>query len=203
MTGKPSDTAVAATGPIPDRAGLAWRLVPVIGFVLIAGLFALALRSGDPSKLPSALIGKPAPRLVLPSLDGVAPGVTEPGKTTRPAVIGAGYPVLVNFYASWCAPCRNEHPLLVQLAQTTGVPILGINHRDTPAAGRRFIEQLGNPYERIVTDADGRAAIEWGAYGMPETFLVDGRGTVLYRHVGPLTVDVIERKILPVISAGK
>ena len=184
-----------------DQAGLLWRVVPVVGFLIVAGLFALALYSGDPSRLPSALVGKPAPRLALPALDGVGPGVAPSGRPKRPAEIGAGYPVLVNFFASWCGPCRQEHALLMRLAETTDVPILGINHRDTAGAGRRFVEELGNPYERIVTDRDGRAAIEWGAYGMPETFLVDGTGKVLYRHVGPLTDDVVARKIMPTVTA--
>ena len=195
MTSPAAEPAKAASRPARVNG---WLLAPVIGFLAVAGIFIVALMSGgDPSKLPSALIGKPAPAITmaLPLLDGVKPGVTEPGQAKRPAVFGQGYPVLVNYFASWCPPCRVEHPLLIDLARTTGLPILGVNQKDTTINGRRFLDVLGNPYERVAIDADGRAGIEWGVYGMPETFLVDGKGTVVWKHVGPLTADVIQGKL--------
>lgn len=191
------------TTPTLDKQaqGRGWLLAPVIGFMLIAAVFALALRTGDPSKLPSALIGKPAPALPAVLLDGLPPAVTRVGAPTRPAELGKGYPVLVNYWASWCPPCRVEHPLLMQLAAAIDLPILGINHKDAAPNARRFVETLGNPYERVVVDANGRTAIDWGVYGMPETFLVDGRGIVVWKHVGPLTAQAIETQLLPKLAA--
>lgn len=178
---------------IPPPRFNRWLLAPLVGFALVAGVFSIALRSGDPSKLPSALIGKPAPAITqtLARLDGLKPGAAEPGQTKRAALLGQGHPVLVNFFASWCPPCRVEHPVLMQLASSTDLTILGINHKDTAANGRRFLENLGNPYERVAVDGDGRAAIEWGVYGMPETFLVDSRGIVVWKHVGAVTAEVV------------
>ncbi len=110
---------------------------------------------------------------------------------------------MVNFWASWCAPCVAEHPLLIALKQKTGVAILGVNYKDQPAAARRFLGRYGNPFAAVGADANGRIAVEWGVYGMPETFVLDGRGRIIYKHVGPLSPDVLDTKIVPAIIAAR
>ncbi len=177
-------------------------LLPVIIFAGIAAMFAYALGSGDPSKLPSALIGKPAPEMTLPELPGLREsGQQVPGFST--ADLKRGEPTVINFFASWCAPCVQEHPLLVDLKNNVGVRIFGINYKDPDPGGRRFIGRYGNPYAAVGVDATGRAAIEWGVYGMPETFVVDGQGRVTMKHVGPLTPLVVTRRLLPAIEAAR
>jgi cytochrome c biogenesis protein CcmG/thiol:disulfide interchange protein DsbE len=177
-------------------------LLPVVVFAAIAGLFAFALRTGDPSKLPSALIGKPAPEMTLPPLAGLRDGTAEvPGFTT--ADLKRGEPTVVNFFASWCAPCVQEHPLLVELKAQIGVRIVGINYKDPDPGGRRFLGRYGNPYAAVGVDDSGRAAIEWGVYGMPETFVVDGAGRVTMKHVGPLTPTIVQTRLLPAIEAAR
>ena len=174
------------------------RFAPIVVFALIAGVFAFALRTGDPSKLPSALIGKEAPRLALAPLEGMSlPGL-------RANDLADGKPVVVNFWASWCAPCVAEHPLLVELVRQTGVRLVGINHKDAAVNARRFLGRYGNPFAIVGVDSDGRASIEWGVYGMPETFVLDGRGRIVFKHVGPLSEDTLRRDVVPAIArAGK
>ena len=152
-------------------------IVPALVFGLIAA-WLLAGLGLDPKTLPSAMIDKPVPQFDLPALADAAP----PLKTTD---LG-GEVALVNVFASWCVPCRAEHPLLMRLAREKGVPIYAINQKDKPADALRFLAQLGNPYRRIGVDADGRVSIEWGVYGVPETFVVDRAGRIRYRHVGAL-----------------
>ncbi|MCC7272444.1 MAG: DsbE family thiol:disulfide interchange protein [Alphaproteobacteria bacterium] len=152
-------------------------LLPALVFALVAA-YLLAGLSLDPRALPSALIDKPAPSFDLPALGDVAPGLGT-------ADLG-GEVALVNVFASWCVPCRAEHPLLMRLAAEKGVPVYGIAHKDKPADAMRFLERLGNPYRRIGVDADGRASIEWGVYGVPETFVIDRAGRIRHRHVGAL-----------------
>jgi len=184
----------------PKRRGLA--LVPVVIFAAIAGMFAFALRSGDPSKLPSALIGKPVPEMTLPPLAGLREnGVQVPGIST--ADMRDGQPTVVNFFASWCAPCVQEHPLLMELRARTGVRLFGVNYKDPDPGGRRFIGRYGNPYAAVGTDDAGRAALEWGVYGMPETFVVDGQGRIAFKHVGPITPEALAQRIIPAINALK
>ncbi|MGE0700275.1 MAG: DsbE family thiol:disulfide interchange protein [Hyphomicrobiaceae bacterium] len=193
------DRRAAVPPSVPaGRRRLRLVLVPLLIFTAMAGLFALALRKGDPSKIPSALIGRPAPVLELPPLAGVAAAADAPASVA--ASIGKGRPVVVNFWASWCVPCAEEHPQLVALAQRSGVRLVGINYKDQPASALRFLEQHGNPYAVTGTDTSGRAAIEWGVYGMPETFIVDGRGIVVFKHVGPITPASLERQVLPAIA---
>lgn len=198
---------MSAQGHETARAGgvRPWLFAPLLGFACLTAIFVVALRAGDPSKLPSALIGKPAPAMTssLPLLDGVPRSALSGDAGRRPAVIGQGYPVLVNFFASWCPPCRAEHPLLMQLARSGDLPILGIDHKDQASAGRRFLEQLGNPYDRVAVDADGRAGIEWGVYGMPETFLVDGRGIVVWKQVGPLSAEIIDGALRQALAKAR
>ena len=177
-------------------------VLPVVIFAVLAGFFAMALRSGDPSLLPSTLVGKPAPQTVFPPLEGLeAGGKPQPGFSS--ADLAKGKVSVVNYWASWCAPCVDEVPLLEQLKNTAGVDIYGINYKDQNAAARRFIGRFGNPFVAVGTDADGRAAIDWGVYGTPETFIVNGRGEVIYKHVGPITAESLTTKLLPIIEKAK
>jgi cytochrome c biogenesis protein CcmG, thiol:disulfide interchange protein DsbE len=178
------------------------RVLPVVVFAVLAGFFALALRSGDPSLLPSTLVGKPVPKTVFPSIEGLeVEGKPEPGFTS--ADLAKGKISIVNFWASWCVPCVDEHPLLEQLKAESGVDIYGINYKDQASAARRFLGRYGNPFTAVGADADGRAAIDWGVYGTPETFVVNGKGDVIYKHVGPITEDSLKTKLLPVIEKAR
>lgn len=194
MQDKPSGVADAAV-----KRGLWPILAPVAIFAAVAGLFLVALQKGDPSKIPSALIGKPAPAVALSPVEGLGkPGAPLPGFAT--ADLAKGRPAIVNFWASWCVPCVEEHPQLMALAKRTGVALYGINHKDQPANARRFLERYGNPFLAVGADANGRAAIEWGVYGMPETFIVDGQGRIAYKHVGPISPEALEKRILPALA---
>jgi cytochrome c biogenesis protein CcmG/thiol:disulfide interchange protein DsbE len=161
-------------------------LVPLAIFLALSALFFVRLFAGDPSKLPSALIGRPAPVKEMPALVGLnRNGVPVPGLT--PSLLTSGQPTIVNVWASWCAPCRQEHPLLMELAAEPGVRVVGINYKDQPENARRFLGALGNPFIAVGVDDSGRNAIEWGVYGVPETFILDGNGVIRHKHVGPLT----------------
>lgn len=196
-----ADIAVEAPPAVGEAKGRRfWPvLAPVLIFAALAGMFAVALQKGDPSKIPSALIGKAAPAIVLAPVEGlVGAGAALPGFAT--ADLSKGRPAIVNFWASWCVPCVEEHPQLVALAKRTGVALYGVNHKDQPANARRFLERYGNPFVAVGSDANGRAAIEWGVYGMPETFIVDGQGRIAYKHVGPISSEALEKKILPALA---
>jgi cytochrome c biogenesis protein CcmG, thiol:disulfide interchange protein DsbE len=177
-------------------------LWPLAIFVVLAAVFAFALRSGDPSKLPSALIGKPVPVMTLAPLEGLTDGVRPVGGFSS-ADLASGHVSVVNFWASWCGPCVQEHPLLVTLKERTGVRLYGVNYKDQATAARRFLGRYGNPFSGVGVDGDGRAAIEWGVYGMPETFVVDGKGRIAFKHVGPITAETLETKIIPAIRAAE
>lgn len=188
MTDAPSSTTPSASSVPPARRVGLWTALPLAVFAGLAGLLALGLDGRDPSRLPSALIGRPAPPLSLPPLEGVRAGdAAVPG--FDPATL-QGRTTLLNFFASWCPPCRDEHPLLVDLARR-GHRVVGVNHKDTGENARRFLASLGNPYAAIGADPSGRAAIEWGVYGMPESFVIGPDGRVLAKHVGPLTPEVL------------
>jgi cytochrome c biogenesis protein CcmG, thiol:disulfide interchange protein DsbE len=176
-------------------------LWPLAIFAVLAVLFALALRSGDPSKLPSALIGKRVPDFSFAALEGLTEA-SHPIAGFSAAELAAGRVTVVNFWASWCVPCVQEHPVLDLLKQRAGTPIFGVNYKDQTAQARRFLGRYGNPFTAVGVDADGRGAIEWGVYGMPETFVVNGRGEIVYKHVGPLSVQSLETKVLPAIRAA-
>ncbi len=168
-------------------------VLPALLFGAVAAWFLVALVSGrDPSVVPSALLDRPAPEFVLPPLFADQPGVARADLDGRV--------ILVNFFASWCVPCRAEHPQLMQLAEAEGVLIFGIAYKDKPEASRDFLAELGNPYDRIGIDADGRTAIEFGVYGVPESYVIDTAGMIRYREVGPLTPTVLADKILPLIA---
>jgi cytochrome c biogenesis protein CcmG/thiol:disulfide interchange protein DsbE len=159
--------------------------LPLIGFLALAGLFMLRLHGGDASKIPSALIGRPAPQTALPALDGlVNNGVPVPG--LDPARF-KGKVSVVNVWASWCVPCHDEAPLLTELARDKRLQIVGINYKDSADNARRFLGRYGNPFGMVGVDGNGRASIEWGVYGVPETFVVGRAGTILYKMVGPVT----------------
>lgn len=175
-------------------------IAPILIFAILVIVFALSLQSGDPSRIPSALIGKPAPQVDFEPLAGVtANGKPIPGVAAKN--LAGGELTVVNFWASWCGPCVQEHPFLVQLAKR-GVKVVGINYKDPPPGGQRFLERLGNPYRAVGVDPNGRGAIEWGVYGMPETFIVNGEGKIVFKHVGPITADVLKSQILPAIKAS-
>jgi cytochrome c biogenesis protein CcmG/thiol:disulfide interchange protein DsbE len=174
---------------------------PLIVFALLAALFFFGLRSGDPSRLPSALIGRPAPSLDLPGLEGLTEGDKPvPGiQVERPK---PGEVAVVNFWASWCAPCLQEHPQLIALTKLEGVRLYGINYKDQPANARRFLGRYGNPFVAVGVDG-GRAGIEWGVIAVPETFVVDHRGVVVYKHTGPISRETLKSAVIPAIRAAQ
>jgi cytochrome c biogenesis protein CcmG/thiol:disulfide interchange protein DsbE len=138
----------------------------------------------------------------LPPLEGLREaGADVPGFST--ADLKRGEVTVVNFFASWCAPCVQEHPLLMAMKQEAGLRIVGVNYKDPAPGGRRFIGRYGNPYAAVGVDTDGRAAIEWGVYGMPETFIVDGEGRIVWKHVGPITPEALQAQIMPAIRAAQ
>ena len=164
-------------------------VLPLILFLGLAALFWFRLGDGDPSKIPSALIGRPAPQTILPPLDGLASdGKPVPG--IDPAAF-KGKVSIVNVWASWCVPCHDEAPLLTGLGKDTRIQVIGINYKDSPENARRFLGRYGNPFGMVGVDGNGRAAIEWGVYGVPETFIVGRDGKIAYKLVGPLTPDNI------------
>jgi cytochrome c biogenesis protein CcmG/thiol:disulfide interchange protein DsbE len=177
-------------------------MVPLIIFVALVAVFGFALQGGDPSKLPSALLGKPAPATQFPPLEGLVVNATPvPGFSS--AALATGRPSIVNFWASWCVPCAEEQPLLVELQKRTGVDLYGVNYKDDPVAARRFLGRYGNPFLAVGTDDKGRGAIEWGVYGMPETFVLNGRGEIIFKHVGPISPASIVGKLIPAIEQAK
>ena len=182
----------------PQSRGLTARpwlaALPLVIFLALAVIFYRQLDSGqDTAVVPSALIGQKAPETSLPPLDGVG----LPGLDTKSF---GGKVTLVNVFASWCAPCREEHPLLLELSQDARIAIAGLNYKDLAENARRFLGELGNPYAMIGTDEKGRAAINWGVYGVPETFLVGKDGAILYKQVGPLSPKTLEQGLKPAIE---
>ncbi|MBB3021165.1 cytochrome c biogenesis protein CcmG/thiol:disulfide interchange protein DsbE [Microvirga lupini] len=163
-------------------------ILPGLVFLALAGLFSVQLFSGrNPAELPSVLINKPVPTFSLAPLEGlVANGQPVPGFSNEDL---KGRVTVVNVWASWCGPCRQEHPLLVDLAKDPSIRVVGINQRDNPDNARRFLGALGNPYAAVGVDPNGRASIDWGVYGVPETFIVGPDGTIRHKHIGPLTPE--------------
>jgi cytochrome c biogenesis protein CcmG, thiol:disulfide interchange protein DsbE len=178
--------------------------LPLVVFAALAAIFWFRLGSGDPSRIPSALIGRPAPQTALPALAGlVNNGAQIPG--LDPAVF-KGKVSVVNVWASWCVPCHDEAPLLTELGRDSRLQIVGINYKDAPDNARRFLGRYGNPFGIVGVDANGRASIEWGVYGVPETFVVGRQGTIVYKLVGPVTADnidtVLRAEIDKALNAG-
>ena len=179
-------------------------LLPLIAFMALAAIFWLRLGDSDPSRIPSALIGHPAPQTVLPALEGLSSsGAQVPG--LDPAAF-KGKVSIVNVWASWCVPCHDEAPLLTELAKDTRIQLIGINYKDTADNARRFLGRYGNPFASVGVDGNGRAAIEWGVYGVPETFIVGRDGNIAYKLVGPITPDnidaVLKAQIEKAVKAG-
>ncbi len=172
-------------------------LIPAGIFVILAGFFLVAIFRGDPSKVPSALIGRYVPEFTLAPVEGLdKPGIAS-------SDFGKGKPVIVNVFASWCVPCREEHPVLIELKSLAGVSMYAINYKDSPEAARRFLGELGDPFDRVGADPKGRVSIDWGVYGVPETYIVDGKGHIAYKHVGPLTPQIVDNEILPALRAAQ
>ncbi|MEX0590599.1 MAG: DsbE family thiol:disulfide interchange protein [Xanthobacteraceae bacterium] len=170
-----------------------WWLValPLAIFVALLALLLYRLGAGDPSRLPSALIGKAAPMLTLPPLEGlVQDGAPVPGLDPKAF---AGRVTVVNVWASWCAPCREEHPFLTKLAADKRIQVVGINYKDATENARRFLGAFGNPFAVVGVDANGRAAIDWGVYGVPETYIVGRDGKIAYKQIGPINERGFER----------
>ncbi|MEJ8476408.1 DsbE family thiol:disulfide interchange protein [Roseibium algae] len=171
-------------------------LLPLILFAALAGLFLFQLTLGtDPSTIPSALIGKPIPEDTLAGVPDLKNNnVAVPGFSRSDLL---GKVSVVNVFASWCVPCRQEHPLLEDLASRGGFQMIGINYKDKPENARRFLGKLGNPYDRVGSDDNGRVAIDWGVYGVPETFIVDQSGIIRYKFIGPLSPESYRSTFLP------
>ena len=186
-------TKNAAEQPVAPEAQKrrSWlAILPLAAFLALGVLFYFRLGAGDPNQLPSALIGHPAPQTSLPPLDGLnLAGVQLPGVDSAAF---KGEVTLVNVFASWCIPCAEEAPLFVQLSKDKRVHVVGINYKDSPDNARRFLGRYGNPYQAVGVDASGRTAINWGVYGVPETFIVGRDGRIAYKLVGPLTPDNID-----------
>jgi cytochrome c biogenesis protein CcmG, thiol:disulfide interchange protein DsbE len=168
-------------------------LIPLIVFIAIGFLLWSGIGK-DPRLVPSPLIGKPVPAFAAPSL------ADPQQKITRESLLGQPY--LLNVFASWCVSCREEHPVLMDYSRKGGLKLVGFNWKDAPQDANRWLAQFGNPYAEVLTDLDGRLGIDFGVYGAPETFVIGADGTVLYKQVGPLSTDDIEKTILPLI-AGK
>jgi cytochrome c biogenesis protein CcmG/thiol:disulfide interchange protein DsbE len=168
--------------------------LPLLALLALV-VFALSI-DRDPSLVRSVLIDRPAPAFAMEAV----PELGVPGFDTAALKDEVS---VVNVFASWCIPCRDEHPLLVALKDITGIRLLGINQADAPENARAFLAELGNPYDAVGADRDRRVSIDWGVYGVPETFVVDAEGTITFKHVGPLTQHAIETELLPAIAAAR
>ncbi len=194
----PPDEGALEDG-VRDREASRRRLyfiLPLVLFVALAIVLYVVLVDPEKKDIPSALIDKPVPTFDLPPIEGYDAGLAT-------ANLMIGQPVLVNIFASWCGPCRIEHPLLMDLATQNTVPIFGINYKDDPDDASGWLKRYGDPYTRIGADRDGRVGIDWGVYGVPETFVVDGAGRIIYKHIGVLTRRDLEETILPLIEANR
>jgi cytochrome c biogenesis protein CcmG, thiol:disulfide interchange protein DsbE len=203
-TARRAPEAKVSDAPSDDTAGrisagrVILVLLPLVLFLGLAGLFYIRLHAGDVSVIPSALIGRDAPATDLPPVTGLE----RDGKPV-PGIAAADFKgaiTVLNVWASWCVPCHDEAPLLVQLARDPRIRVVGINYKDKPDNARRFLGRYGNPFVASGADANGRAAIEWGVYGVPETFIVGRDGRIAYKLVGPVTPDNIEHILKPEIE---
>src|ERR1700753_1874898 len=170
----------------------AFYLLPLVVFLVIVGYFAMSLRPGnDMHELPPAMLEKPAPAFDLAGLGD-----------NRPLALNTlkGHPFVVNFFASWCVPCRIEHPLLMRLAQQNHLPLYGIDYKDKPEDAAHLLAQFGDPYRQVGIDRDGRVGLDFGVYGVPETYVIDGSGVIRKRFVGPLTAETVDKELLPLLK---
>lgn len=182
---------------------IGWVALPVVLFATVAFLFAVALKpGGDPSRLPSVFIGKPTPAYAFAAIPELTASNIQATGFDQTALAN-GQVTVVNFWASWCAPCVEEHPHLTAIAAKPGVRVAGINVKDDPSAARQFLNRHGNPFALLAADRNGRGSIEWGVYGTPETFIVNGRGQITLKHVGPISAADLQTKIYPAIEAAK
>ncbi len=196
------DSEDIKAGGINKHLKLGLRLLPVLLFAGLAAAFAISLISGPANILPSALINKTVPEFVLPSLgDDKDVDSTLPGLKTED--LKQGQVTVVNYFASWCPPCRFEHPVLMRLNQMNIVKLVGISQKDDPVKSQQFLDELGNPYSAVGVDRNGRVSIDWGVYGLPETFVVDGEGKIRYKYVGPISFGLLESKLLPEIEKAR
>ena len=178
----------------PRRKVNLLAIAPLVVFLALGGVFGYQLLFGGPAnEIPSVLIGERVPQVSLEPLEGQ-------GTPGFDATNFDGQVTLLNVFASWCAPCRQEHPMLMALSQDDRFQIIGINQKDQPSDARRFLETLGNPYDRIGVDPNGRASIEWGVYGVPETFIVGPDGVILHKHIGVFDARDVEETFLPVLE---
>jgi cytochrome c biogenesis protein CcmG/thiol:disulfide interchange protein DsbE len=180
---------------VSKPARLLFALLPLVALVALLGVFALNINR-DPSLIQSVLIDKPAPQFTLAPVEGT--GV--PGFDTAAL---SGEVTVVNVFASWCIPCRDEHPVLEALKAETGVRMFGMNQKDAAENAVAFLTELGNPYDAIGADSNGRVSIDWGVYGVPETFIVDAKGVIRFKHVGPLSMDDLATEIIPALEKAK
>lgn len=171
-----------------------WKFIVPFGLFALLGVFLYVGLHRDPSYVPSPLIGKPAPDFTLPSLQDPAYPVSSKDLAGRPWVL--------NVWGTWCAGCRQEHPVLLQIARSTSVPIIGLDWKDDATEAQRWLAELGNPYAAVAFDSEGRVAIDWGVYGAPETFLIGADGKVLYKHIAPMTLEVWAKEFEPRIQAA-
>lgn len=167
------------------------RLIPFAIFLILAGFLAVGLQL-NPREVPSPLIGRPAPAFTLPLL-------SDPAKTLSTTDL-RGQAWLLNVWASWCASCRQEHEILLDLARRGVAPVYGLDYKDQPDAARAWLARLGNPYTAVIVDAEGRTGIDYGVYGVPETYVIDKQGVIRHKHTGPLTAQSVKEKILPLIG---
>ncbi len=167
--------------------------IPIVLMLGVLALLGFGL-THDPREVPSPLIGKPAPAFALPGLGGTPPQLANADLKGRP--------VLVNFFASWCAGCRVEHPVLMQLAKE-GIEIIGIDYKDTDADGAQWLQRHGNPYRVVAADLQGAAGLDWGVYGVPETYVLAADGTILFKQIGPVTEQVWREKMAPLMAGAK
>ncbi|MDR7037578.1 cytochrome c biogenesis protein CcmG/thiol:disulfide interchange protein DsbE [Methylobacterium sp. BE186] len=190
-----------ASAPEPVRRSLL-LIVPLVAFAVLAGLFFLRLRSGiDPAAIPSVLIGKPVPAFELPAVPGLeADGKPVPGLSSADLKGGV---TLVNFWASWCAPCQVEHPMLMRLAREPGLRLVGIDYKDAPENGRRFLARNGVPFSQVGLDASGRVGIDFGVYGVPETFIVGPDGIIRDKLVGIVTPENLNGVLAKIRAAAQ
>ena len=173
--------------------------VPILIALIVGGFFLWGLNPDrDPNAIPSVLISQPVPAFDLPPVEGLgSPGLA------RADLAGNAQPVVVNVFASWCVPCRAEHAVLTRMVERDGIRLMGINYKDKPEDAVKWLNELGNPYERIGSDLNGRAGIEWGISGVPETFIVAGDGTVLYRYVGPVVGPEAEEEFSTALAQAR
>lgn len=187
----------------PRKQVVALTALPLLVFAGLVALFAVRLGGGDPSRLPSALIGRPVPSFDLPPLAGLRDRDGRPVAGLASAGLGGGRVSVANVWASWCAPCREEHPILVELAARSDLRLVGIDYKDRAENARRFLGAFGNPYAAVGVDEGGRTAIDLGVYGVPETFVIGPDGTIRYKHVGPVTPETLPALLDEVRKAGR